>query len=91
MSSDGRTKKQEIDLISQYAVSLRERCGVSFYVLQQENRNSSSAEKIKMEMTDCSADGLKDSGNTLNDQRRNSKKKHLALLFYEIFLFYLHK
>lgn len=67
VSSDGRTKKQEIDLISQYAVSLRERCGVSFYVLQQENRNSSSAEKIKMEMTDCSADGLKDSGNTLND------------------------
>lgn len=67
VASDGRTKKQEIDLISQYAVNLRERCGVSFYFLQQENRNASSAEKIKMEMTDCSLDSLKDSGNTAND------------------------
>lgn len=92
MSSDGRTKKQEIDLISQYAVSLRERCGVSFYVLQQENRNSSSAEKIKMEMTDCSADGLKDSGNTLNDQRRNSKKNTWLFCFMKYFYFiYINK
>lgn len=65
---DGHTKKQEIDLVSQYAVSLRERCGVSFVILQQENRNSASSDKIKMDMTDCSLDGLKDSGNTGNDQ-----------------------
>ena len=63
----GNTKKQEIDLISQYCVGLRERCGVSFYILQQENRNSASAEKIKLDMTDCSLDGLKDSGNPSND------------------------
>ena len=65
--STGNTKKQEIDLVSQYAVSLRERCGVSFIFLQQENRNSSNADKIKMDMTDCSPDGLKDTGNCHND------------------------
>ena len=67
MPIEGRTKKQEIDLISAYSVTLRERCGVSFYILQQENRNSASSEKIKADMTDCSLDGLKDSGNTGND------------------------
>lgn len=68
MPIEGRTKKQEIDLISAYSVTLRERCGVSFYILQQENRNSASSEKIKADMTDCSLDGLKDSGNTGNDK-----------------------
>lgn len=68
MPIDGRTKKQEIDLISAYSVTLRERCEVSFYILQQENRNSASSEKIKADMTDCSLDGLKDSGNTGNDK-----------------------
>ena len=67
VTCDGHTKKEEIDLISQYMVSLRERCGISFYVLQQENRNSASSDRMKMDLTDCSLDGLKDSGNTVND------------------------
>ena len=67
LSSEGRTKKQEMDLVSQYAVSLRERYGVSFYILQQENRNSASTDRMKMDLTDCSLDGLKDSGNMGND------------------------
>lgn len=67
VTCDGHTKKEEIDLISQYMVSLRERCGISFYVLQQENRNSASSDRMKMDLTDCSLDGLKDSGNTGND------------------------
>ena len=63
----GNTKKQEIDLISQYAVFLRERCQVSFFVLQQENRNSANMDRRKMDMTECSAEDLKESGNCLND------------------------
>ena len=63
----GNTKKQEIDLISQYAVNLRERCQVSFFVLQQENRNSANMDRRKMDMTECSAEDLKESGNCLND------------------------
>lgn len=63
----GSTKKQEIDTISQYAVSLRERCQVSFFMLQQENRNSSNMDRRKMDMTECSSEDLKDTGNTYND------------------------
>lgn len=56
----GNTKKQEIDMISQYAVRLRERCQVSFYVLQQENRNSSDMDRRKADLTECSSEDLKD-------------------------------
>ena len=63
----GSSKKQEIDTISQYAVSLRERCQVSFIMLQQENRNSSNVERRKMDLTECSSEDLKDTGNTFND------------------------
>lgn len=67
LPSSGNTKKQEIDLISQYAVTLREKCQVSFFVLQQENRNSANMDRRKMDMTECSAEDLKESGNCLND------------------------
>lgn len=63
----GQTKKEEIDAISAYAVTLRERCGMSFVVLQQENRNSSSMDRRKADMTECSSEDLKDSGSTFND------------------------
>ena len=63
----GRDPKGEMDLISQYAVNLRERCQVSFFVLQQENRNSSNMDRRKMDMTECSAEDLKSTGNTFND------------------------
>lgn len=56
-----------MDLISQYAVTLRERCQVSFYMLQQENRNSANMERRKAELTECSSEDLKDSGNPYND------------------------
>ena len=63
----GHNKKEEMDLISQYAVTLRERCQVSFYMLQQENRNSANMERRKAELTECSSEDLKDSGNPYND------------------------
>lgn len=60
MPDSGVTKKQEMDLISQYAVTLRERCQVSFFILQQENRNSANMDRRKMDMTECSPEDLKD-------------------------------
>lgn len=86
VTCDGHTKKEEIDLISQYMVSLRERCGISFYVLQQENRNSASSDRMKMDLTDCSLDGLKDSGNTGNDLRQ---KINIREVFYFINFYYI--
>lgn len=63
----GRTKKEEMDEISKYAVRIRERCNVSFFVLQQENRNSSNMDRQKAGLTECSSEDLKDTGNTFND------------------------
>lgn len=65
--SKGVTKKDEIDAVSNYAVSLRERCGASFVVLQQENRNSSNMDRRKLDMTETSLEDLKDSGVPAND------------------------
>jgi len=56
-----------MDEISKYAVRLRERCNISFFVLQQENRNSSNMDRQKAGLTECSAEDLKDTGNTYND------------------------
>lgn len=42
---DGHSKKAEMDLISSYCVSLREKCQVSFVILQQENRNSADMDR----------------------------------------------
>lgn len=62
----GETKKSEIDSVSAYAVRLREVCGISLLFLQQENRNSASMDRRKAEMTECSSEDLKDTGDTFN-------------------------
>lgn len=64
---DGHTKKIEMDLISQYCISIKERCQASFIVLQQENRNSANMDRRKAGWTECSSEDLKDTGNTFND------------------------
>lgn len=63
----GANKKDEIDAISAYAVTFRENCGVSWIMLQQENRNSASMDRRKADLTECSPEDLKDTGNTFND------------------------
>ena len=65
--SEGRTKKQEIDEISSYAVGFREKCRVSFFMLMQENRNSSDMDRRKADLSEPSAEDIKDSGNPYND------------------------
>jgi len=56
-----------MDLISSYCVSIREKCHVSFVILQQENRNAADMDRRKAGLTESSAEDLKESGNMLND------------------------
>ena len=65
--SAGNTKKAEIDEVSAYAVSFKEKCQCSFCILMQENRNSSDMDRRKADLTECSAEDIKDSGNPYND------------------------
>lgn len=65
--STGNTKKGEIDEVSSYAVSFREKCQCSFCILMQENRNSADMDRRKADLTECSAEDIKDSGNPYND------------------------
>lgn len=44
---EGRTKKQEMDLLSQYAVTIRNRCGVSPVMVMQTNRDATSMDRRK--------------------------------------------
>jgi hypothetical protein len=64
---EGRSKKEEIDTISKYAVRLRNKCDVSFFMLMQENRNSSSMDRRKAELTECSSEDIQDSGGPFQD------------------------
>lgn len=63
----GSTKKEEMDAVSAYAITLRERTGMSFVILQQENRNSANMDRRKMDMTECSSEDLKDTSCSFND------------------------
>lgn len=63
----GRTKKEEIDLISTFCVRFREVCGVSIDALMQENRNAGNVDRVKMQSTESTMDDVKDSGNVCND------------------------
>jgi len=65
--SPGNTKKQEIDEISSMAVRFRELCGVSFYMLMQQNREAANMDRRKAELTELSDEDIKESGNPYND------------------------
>ena len=65
--AEGRNKKDEMDLVSAYAVTLREKCNMSFLILQQENRNAADMDRRKADMSEPSAEDLKQTGNTYND------------------------
>ena len=63
----GRSKKEEIDLVSKYAVTLRNQCSVSFVMLMQENRNSSSMDRRKADLTECSSEDIADTSTPFQD------------------------
>lgn len=64
---NGRSKKEEIDLISKEAVTLRNQCSISFFMLMQENRNSASMDRRKAELTECSSEDIQDTSAPFQD------------------------
>ena len=65
--SDGRKLKEEIDLLSAYLVTLREKCKISPVVIQQANREQGNIERFKAGKSAFSINDAKDTGNTVQD------------------------
>lgn len=65
--TEGRTLKEEIDLISAYLVTLRDRCKISPVVIMQANRNSTSIDRRKEGLNNLRIDDVKDSGAPAQD------------------------
>lgn len=65
--SQGNSLKQEIDLLSSYLVTLREKCGISPVVIQQANREQGNIERFKQGKSAFTINDAKDSGNTVQD------------------------
>ena len=63
----GRTKKEEIDLASNYLVTLRNRCGISPLIIMQMNRSSSSMDRRNAGFQEPQLDDIKDSGGPSED------------------------
>ena len=61
----GRSKKEEMDLISTYCVRFRELCQTSFDIIMQENRNSTTMERRKAGMEEPTVDEIQQSAEPL--------------------------
>ena len=64
---EGRSLKQEIDLTSSYMVTLKRKLPLSWFVLMQQNRESSSMERRKADLSEPGLNDLKDSGSPSQD------------------------
>lgn len=65
--SGGRTKKEEIDLTSNYIIHYRNHCSYSALGLFQLNRTSSSMDRRNAEMQEIQLDDIKDTGGPSED------------------------
>ena len=73
---NGRSKKDEMDLISNHGVSFRNKCKVTNIFLMQLNRNQYGSERLKNEnLREPDESDLKDSGTMMEDC-------HIALLMF---------
>ncbi len=59
--------KQEMDLLSSYLVTLREKCGISPVIIQQANRDQGNIERFKQNKSAFTINDSKDSGNMVQD------------------------
>lgn len=66
-SQEGRTLKQEMDLTSSFMVTLKRKFKMSWFVLMQQNRDSSSTDRRKLDLFEPGLNDLKDSGNMGQD------------------------
>lgn len=65
--SKGRSLKEEMDLISSYLVTLRNRCQISPLVIMQANRDSTSMDRRKAGLDNMQISDIKDSGSPAQD------------------------
>lgn len=65
--SGGRSLKEEMDLISAYLVTLRNKCKISPVVIMQTNRNSTSMDRRKEGLNNMRIDDTKDTGAPKNN------------------------
>ena len=65
--SSGRSKKEEIDLASNYLVTFRNRCKVSPIVIMQSNRTGMSMDRRNANMIEPQLEDIKDSGGPSED------------------------
>lgn len=66
-AKNGRNLKQEMDLISSYLVTFRNRCKISPLVIMQANRESSSIDRRKEGLSNLTINDCKDSGAPAQD------------------------
>lgn len=66
-TSEGRKLKEEMDLVSSYMVTLKRRFFISWFVLMQQNRESSSMDRRKMDLSEPGLNDLKDSSTMAQD------------------------
>lgn len=67
LTAKGRSLKEEIDLTSKYAVSIRNRTGMSWLFIQQANRDQGNIERFKANKSAFTLNDTKDSGNIVQD------------------------
>lgn len=65
--SNGRSKKEEIDMASNYLVTLRNRCKISPIVIMQSNRTGMSMDRRNAGMIEPQLEDIKDSGGPSED------------------------
>lgn len=65
--TDGRKLKEEIDLMSSYMVTIKRKYKVTWFALQQQNRESSSMERRKADMSEPGLTDLRDTSATSQD------------------------
>lgn len=67
MRKNGRSLKEEMDLISSYLVTLRNKCGISPLVIMQANRNATSMDRRKENMSNLVMSDLRDTSGPSQD------------------------
>lgn len=65
--SEGREIKQELDTASAYMVTLKNKLNMSWFMLMQQNRDSSSMDRRKADLSEPTLNDIKQTGNVGQD------------------------
>lgn len=65
--SEGRTVKEEIDICSSYMVTLKNKLNMSWFMLMQQNRDSTSMDRRKADLSEPGINDIKQTGNVAQD------------------------